>query len=157
MAAATPLDKATLARLFTEDFILGGKGTTQGSITEKYSAMETLGEGQFGIVRRVVDKASGAAFACKSMPKRQIRYAEELDDIRREIAVLRHLADCPHIVSVREIYEDRHAIYIVMELCTGGELFERIVQRRNYSERAAADIMRTMLTVSRKVEKWKEK
>ena len=58
---------------------------------------------------------------------------------------MKHLADCPTAVRFREVYEDKHAVHIVMEYCSGGELFDRIVKKHNYSERAAAEIMRQML------------
>ncbi|CAI5523672.1 unnamed protein product, partial [Closterium sp. Naga37s-1] len=45
------------------------------------------------------------------------------------------------------VFEDRHAVHIVQELCEGGELFERIIARGHYSERAAAVITRTIVEV----------
>jgi len=142
MAAATALDKATLQKLFSPDFIMG---RVTPHITEHYDIKETLGEGQFGVVRKAVNKETGEVCACKTVTKRQVRYLEELEDIRREVNVMKHLADCPTAVRFREVYEDKHAVHIVMEYCSGGELFDRIVKKHNYSERAAAEIMRQML------------
>ena len=92
MAQATPLDRETTACLFRRDFILSdiSQRSTR-PINEVYHVHETLGEGQFGVVRRVVHKETNEAFACKTMPKRKLRYLEEIDDIRREITVMIHL------------------------------------------------------------------
>lgn len=50
-----------------------------------------------------------------------------------------------HIVSLHDIYESDEAVYIVTDLCTGGELFQRIVERGTYTEAMAADLVRQML------------
>jgi calcium-dependent protein kinase len=53
-------------------------------------------------------------------------------------------SECESVVRFVECFEDRHAVHIVMELCSGGELFERIIKQRHYSERAARDIIRVI-------------
>ena len=50
-----------------------------------------------------------------------------------------------HIVFVHDAYEDSRAVYVVMELCEGGELFDRIVELGHYSEAKAASLFRNML------------
>ena len=47
---------------------------------------------------------------------------------------MHHLSGHPHVVTFKGTYEDAHHIHLVMELCTGGELFHRIGER-HYSER----------------------
>lgn len=59
------------------------------------------------------------------------------------------LPDHPNIVRLRATYEDNEAVHLVMELCEGGELFDRIVARGHYSERAAAGVARTVAEVVR--------
>ena len=54
--------------------------------------------------------------------------------------------DHPNIIKVFEFYEDVKYFYIVTELCTGGELFDRIVDETYLSEKDAADIMRQLLS-----------
>jgi calcium-dependent protein kinase len=53
---------------------------------------------------------------------------KEKTRLQYEIDILRNL-DHPNIVKLYEIFEDKHAIYLVTELCTGGELFDEIVAR----------------------------
>ncbi|KAJ6670802.1 hypothetical protein OIU85_014640 [Salix viminalis] len=60
---------------------------------------------------------------------------------------MKHLPAHPNIVTLKASYEDDTAVHIVMELCEGGELFDRIVARGHYTERAAAAVMRTIVEV----------
>ena len=60
---------------------------------------------------------------------------------------MKHLPKHPNIVSLKDTYEDDIDVHIVIELCEGGELFDRIVARRHYTERAAATVMKTIVEV----------
>lgn len=60
---------------------------------------------------------------------------------------MHHLAGCADVVSIKGSYEDAVAVHVVMELCTGGELFDRIVARGHYTERKAAKLARTVVRV----------
>ena len=71
--------------------------------------------------------------------------AEDVEDVRREISILHHLGDHPNVVELIDAYEGSKHIYIVMELCKGGELFDRIVAKSHYSEKEAASTFRTMM------------
>jgi calcium-dependent protein kinase len=58
-----------------------------------------------------------------------------------------HLPAHPNIVTLKDTYEDDSAVHLVMELCEGGELFDRIVARGHYTERAAAVVTKTIVEV----------
>ena len=60
---------------------------------------------------------------------------------------MNNLPQHPNIVTLKATYEDDHAVHLVTELCEGGELFDRIVARGHYSERAAAAVARTIIEV----------
>ncbi|XVF47380.1 hypothetical protein PTKIN_Ptkin03bG0104300 [Pterospermum kingtungense] len=60
---------------------------------------------------------------------------------------MKHLPKHPNIVTLKDTFEEDDAVHIVMELCEGGELFDRIVARGHYTERAAAGVMRTIVEV----------
>jgi hypothetical protein len=60
---------------------------------------------------------------------------------------MHHLAGHPNVVTLRGAYEDKHHVHIVMEVCQGGELFDRIVERGKYTERDAAEAIRTIVKV----------
>jgi calcium-dependent protein kinase len=84
-----------------------------------YTFDKVLGKGQFGVTRLVTDNVTGEQCACKSISKRKLVSAEDMEDVRREIKVMHHLSGHPHVVTFKGAYEDAHHIHIVMELCTG--------------------------------------
>ena len=71
----------------------------------------------------------------------------DIEDVRREVEIMKHLPEHPNIVTLKDTYEDDDAVHIVMELCEGGELFDRIVARGHYTERAAAAVTKTIVEV----------
>lgn len=121
--------------------------TKTGNFKEFYSLGRKLGQGQFGTTFLCVDKATGKEYACKSIAKRKLLTDEDVEDARREIQIMHHMAGHPNVISIKEAYEDAMAVHVVMELCAGGELFDRIVQRGHYSERQAAELTRTIVGV----------
>ncbi|CAL5211473.1 unnamed protein product [Lathyrus oleraceus] len=118
-----------------------------GSIFDKYELGKELGRGEFGVTVRCVDLQTGEAFACKKIAKTKLRTEIDIQDVRREVQIMKHLPHHPNIVAFREAYEDKDAVYLVMELCEGGELFDRIVAKGHYTERAAANVAKTILEV----------
>ncbi|KAF8403806.1 hypothetical protein HHK36_011912 [Tetracentron sinense] len=123
------------------------KDSTGHDIGIRYDLGRELGRGEFGITYLCTDKSTGEEFACKSISKKKLRTAVDIEDVRREVEIMKHLPNHPNIVSLKDTYEDDSAVHIVMELCEGGELFDRIVARGNYTERAAAVVTRTIVEV----------
>ncbi|XP_008805015.1 calcium-dependent protein kinase 3-like isoform X2 [Phoenix dactylifera] len=118
-----------------------------GGVEEKYLLDCELGRGEFGVTYLCMERDTKELLACKSISKRKLRTAVDVEDVRREVAIMRHLPRNPSIVSLREACEDENAVHLVMELCEGGELFDRIVARGHYTERAAATVTRTIVEV----------
>ncbi|XP_054807966.1 calcium-dependent protein kinase 10-like [Prosopis cineraria] len=118
-------------------------------ISDKYILGRELGRGEFGITYLCTDRETKEALACKSISKRKLRTAVDIEDVRREVAIMSTLPDHPNIVKLKATYEDNENVHLVMELCEGGELFDRIVARGHYSERAAATVARTIAEVVR--------
>lgn len=112
-----------------------------------YSLGRKLGQGQFGTTYLCIEKATGKEFACKSIAKRKLVTEEDVEDVRREIQIMHHMAGNPNVISIIGAYEDAVAVHLVMELCAGGELFDRIIQRGHYSEKAAAGLARVIVGV----------
>ncbi|KAF3446831.1 hypothetical protein FNV43_RR12011 [Rhamnella rubrinervis] len=112
-----------------------------------YNLEKELGRGQFGITRLCTEKATGRKYACKSIARAKLATDKDIADVRREIQILQHLTGQPNIVEFRGAYEDRQNLHLVMELCSGGELFDRIIAKGSYSEREAATIFRQILNV----------
>lgn len=123
------------------------KSPTGRDINAQYDLGRELGRGEFGITYLCTDANNGERFACKSISKKKLRTAVDIDDVRREVEIMKHLPKHPNIVTLKDTYEDDSAVHIVMELCEGGELFDRIVARGHYTERAAANVMRTIVEV----------
>lgn len=121
--------------------------TKTGNLKDFYKLGDKLGNGQFGVTFVCVENATGNKYACKSISKRKLVTKEDVEDVRREIEIMHHLAGHPNVISIKDSYEDSMAVHVVMELCTGGELFDRIVKRGHYSERQAAELTRTIVGV----------
>eukprot|EP00250_Pteridium_aquilinum_P009334 c18602_g2_i1 orf=2-937(-) len=117
------------------------------NLKDLYILGRKLGQGQFGTTYLCVEKSTGKEYACKSIAKRKLISEEDIDDVRREIHIMHHLSGHPNIVTIKGAYEDATSVHLVMELCAGGELFDRIIQRGHYSERKAAELARTIVEV----------
>jgi serine/threonine protein kinase len=115
-------------------------------VTEKYIVKETLGQGTFGVVRRCIDKLKGESFALKTILKSKVPDPEVL---KREITIMQQV-DHPHIIRLYDVYENEKNIFLVTELCTGGELYDRVVDKtlsnEHFSEYDAARIIRNILS-----------
>ncbi|XP_028084767.1 calcium-dependent protein kinase 24 [Camellia sinensis] len=116
-------------------------------IFKKYRFGNELGRGEFGITYQCCDIVTGEILACKTISKSKLKTEIDVEDVRREVEIMRHLPKHENIVRYKDAYEDREAVYLVMELCQGGELFDRIVARGHYTERGAATITKTILEV----------
>ncbi|KAG0459740.1 hypothetical protein HPP92_022868 [Vanilla planifolia] len=131
--------------------IISGVGRILGRPIEDvrtvYDFVRELGRGQFGVTYLVTHKETGQSFACKSIATRRLVNREMVEDVRREVQIMHHLTGHSNIVELKGAYEDRQSMNLVMELCEGGELFDRIIERGHYSERAAASICREIVTV----------
>ncbi|KAL6549338.1 Calcium-dependent protein kinase 10 [Orobanche hederae] len=121
----------------------------QTRISDKYLVGRELGRGEFGVTYLCTDRETREALACKSISKKKLLTAVDIEDVRREVAIMSSLPEHVNIVRLRATYEDSEAVHLVMELCEGGELFDRIVARGHYSERAAAGVAKTIAEVVR--------
>jgi hypothetical protein len=90
-----------------------------------------LGQGVAGIVRKVKHRATGVYFACKCLDTGLIDSEEAMQQLRNEVSIMCQL-DHPNIVRIEEVYESPDRLFIIQELCTGGELFDRLEEQRDY-------------------------
>ena len=131
-----------------------------------------LGEGVAGLVRKVTHKATGLPFAVKVLNLNRLLARreqphrdpasrssdlnrcdfEELQQeaLRNEITIMSQL-DHPHIARLQEVYEDDDNIYLVQEVCEGGELFDLLEEQPNYhyNEQEALRLVWQMLSALR--------
>ncbi|KAG0479147.1 hypothetical protein HPP92_013866 [Vanilla planifolia] len=108
-------------------------GRPMEDVRHTYSIGKELGRGQFGVTHLCTNKATGQQFACKTIAKRKLTNAEDIEDVRREVQIMHHLTGQPNIVELKGAYEDKHSVHLVMELCAGGELFDRIIAKGHFS------------------------
>uniref|UniRef100_A0A8B9SWS9 Calcium/calmodulin-dependent protein kinase type IV n=1 Tax=Anas platyrhynchos TaxID=8839 RepID=A0A8B9SWS9_ANAPL len=113
---------------------------TEGSLAARLRGRRVLG-GRFAtsVVYSCEEKGTGAPYAAKILKK-----TIDKKIVRTEIGVLLRLSH-PNIIKLKEIFETPSEIALVLELVTGGELFDRIVERGFYSERDAAHVVKQIL------------
>ncbi|XP_039221256.1 calcium/calmodulin-dependent protein kinase type IV isoform X4 [Crotalus tigris] len=114
-------------------------GSNRDTLTDYYDLESELGRGATSIVYRCRQKGTQKPFAVKILKK-----TVDKKIVRTEIGVLLRLSH-PNIIKLKEIYETPTEISLVLELVTGGELFDRIVEKGYYSERDAADAVKQIL------------
>jgi calcium-dependent protein kinase len=117
------------------------------SVTEIYDFDVDLeiGASSTGVVCKAIRKADEEAFALKVIHLNKID-EENREQLRSEIAILKSL-DHPNIVKLFETYEHDNVLYMIMELCTGGELYGRLeAAGKRFKEKVASRIVRQMLS-----------
>ena len=106
---------------------------------------KVLGKGHYGVVRECVCRATRRTFACKTIDKAKIR---RLDHLHREVNLLSEI-NHRGIMKMVDCYEDNNFVHIVSEKCTGGELFDKIIENTTttgcFSERSASCIIKSLL------------
>lgn len=116
-----------------------------------YEMGEEVGRGHFGYTSSAKAKKGslkGQDVAVKVIAKSKMTTAIAIEDVRREVKILRALTGHKNLVQFYEAYEDDDNVYIVMELCRGGELLDRILARGGkYSEEDAKAVMVQILNV----------
>ncbi|KAG5069690.1 hypothetical protein JHK85_002067 [Glycine max] len=139
----------------------------------RFSLGKLLGHGQFGYTYVGIDKKNGDRVAVKRLEKSkvfnvtsfvssvvdtQFRFCDRcamvlpiaVEDVKREVKILKELTGHENVVQFFNAFEDDSYVYIVMELCEGGELLDRILAKKDsrYTEKDAAVVVRQMLKVA---------
>ena len=107
---------------------------------EDYIRIKLIGEGSFAKVLKVKHKITGAIRAMKIINKNSEYNKEEEIEIINEINILRTM-DHPNILKIFEFYISKHSYFIITELCSGGELFNEIIDRGPFDEKQSSYIM----------------
>ncbi|XP_041598267.1 ribosomal protein S6 kinase alpha-2 isoform X4 [Vulpes vulpes] len=105
--------------------------------TDGYEIKEDIGVGSYSVCKRCVHKATEAEYAVKIIDKSK-------RDPSEEIEILLRYGQHPNIITLKDVYDDGKFVYLVMELMRGGELLDRILRQRYFSEREASDVLRTI-------------
>lgn len=109
-----------------------------------YKTGRTLGQGTYAVVKEAVHIKTGQYYACKVISKKLMEGREHM--VRNEIQALKRVSQGHRsIVTLVDYFETMNNLYLVTDLCVGGELFDRICERGNYYEKDAAHIARTIV------------
>eukprot|EP00746_Dinoflagellata_sp_MGD_P158869 gnl/MRDRNA2_/MRDRNA2_86576_c0_seq18.p1 gnl/MRDRNA2_/MRDRNA2_86576_c0~~gnl/MRDRNA2_/MRDRNA2_86576_c0_seq18.p1 ORF type:complete len:499 (+),score=106.52 gnl/MRDRNA2_/MRDRNA2_86576_c0_seq18:88-1584(+) len=113
-----------------------------GKLHEFYDVdKKKMGEGSYGAVSKCTNKSTGVVRAVKSISKAQMK---NLDRFKQEIAIMK-MMDHPNIIKLYETFEDHRNIYLIMEMCSGGTVFDRIINQDHLTEVQAAVVMQQLL------------
>lgn len=110
-------------------------------VTAKYEIKALIGRGSFSRVVRVEHKSTRQPYAIKMI---ETRYREGREVCESELNVLRRVRHT-NIIQLMEVFETTERVYMVMELATGGELFDRIIARGSFTERDATRVLQMVL------------
>ncbi|KAM6979741.1 calcium/calmodulin-dependent protein kinase IGa, partial [Aplochiton taeniatus] len=110
------------------------------NIKDLFDFHGVLGSGSFSEVFMVREKKSGNLFALKCLKKKHLAHS----NLENEISVLRRIKH-ENVVGLVDFYESRTHYYLVMELVSGGELFDRILDKGVYTEKDASAVVRQVL------------
>lgn len=110
----------------------------------KYELGRSLGEGTFGKVKYAVDTETNEAVAIKILDKEKIQKQNMGNQIKKEISIMK-MVKHKYVVGMIEVLASKTKIFIVLELVTGGELFDKIVQVGKLNEDQARFYFRQLV------------
>ena len=111
---------------------------------KEYTILKTLGEGSFGKVHLVQHNIGGMIRAIKIIKKIRVENYSNETSVLNELNILKKL-DHQNIVKIFEFYSDSNYYYLVMEYCSGGDLFD-LMQKSIFNEAQVACIMYQILS-----------
>ncbi|CAL4058805.1 unnamed protein product, partial [Meganyctiphanes norvegica] len=112
-------------------------GVKPNSIHDEYDLCEEIGRGSYSVCQRCIHRATRMDYAVKIVPKK-------VRDCQEEIEILYRYGHHANVISLRDVYEDDSHVYLVMELMTGGELLDKILRQKFFSEREASAVLQTI-------------
>ncbi|XP_053319520.1 death-associated protein kinase 2 isoform X1 [Spea bombifrons] len=119
----------------------------QQKVEDVYIITDELGSGQFAIVKCCQEKKTSVNYAAKFIKKRQSRASRRgvtREEIEREVNILREIKH-PNIVTLHDVYENKTDVVLVLELVSGGELFDFLAQKESLSEEEATRFIKQIL------------
>ncbi|XP_019379680.1 PREDICTED: ribosomal protein S6 kinase alpha-3 isoform X1 [Gavialis gangeticus] len=110
--------------------------------TDGYEVKEDIGVGSYSVCKRCIHKATNMEYAVKIIDKSK-------RDPTEEIEILLRYGQHPNIITLKDVYDDGKYVYLVTELMKGGELLDKILRQKFFSEREASAVL---LTITKTVE-----
>lgn len=100
---------------------------------QQYTLLEQLGKGHFAEVFLCVEKATGKRYAVKIFTKSGHEERSKTEGLQQEIAVLMGVSH-PNVLCLKDTFNEKDAVFLVLELAPKGELFNFIVMKQKLSE-----------------------
>ncbi|XP_068598996.1 calcium/calmodulin-dependent protein kinase type 1D-like [Brachionichthys hirsutus] len=122
-----------------KDIVCNWKKTVS-NIKEVFDFKGKIGAGSFSEVFMVREKKTGRMYALKCLKKKHLAHS----NLENEISVLRRIKH-DNVVALEDFYETRTHYYLLMQLVSGGELFDRVLDRGVYTERDASTVIKQVL------------
>ncbi|XP_074164016.1 death-associated protein kinase 3 isoform X2 [Sminthopsis crassicaudata] len=119
----------------------------QEDVEDHYEMGEELGSGQFAIVRKCRQKSNGMEYAAKFIKKRRLsssRRGVSREEIEREVDILREIQH-PNIITLHDIFENKTDVVLILELVSGGELFDFLAEKESLTEEEATQFLKQIL------------
>ncbi|MCJ8731907.1 hypothetical protein PDJAM_G00204620 [Pangasius djambal] len=119
----------------------------QEDVEKFYEMGEELGSGQFAIVRKCREKSTGVEYAAKFIKKRRLsssRRGVSREEIEREVNILREIQHS-NIITLHDIFENKTDVILILELVSGGELFDFLAEKESLSEEEATQFLKQIL------------
>uniref|UniRef100_A0AAY4A9W6 non-specific serine/threonine protein kinase n=1 Tax=Denticeps clupeoides TaxID=299321 RepID=A0AAY4A9W6_9TELE len=105
--------------------------------SDGYVLMEDIGMGAYSVCKRCVHKATNTEYAVKVIDK-------TMTDPTEEIEILLRYGQHPNVITLKDVYDNGKQVYLVTELMRGGELLDRILKQKFFSEREASAVLYTI-------------
>ncbi|XP_042574561.1 death-associated protein kinase 3-like [Cyprinus carpio] len=122
-------------------------GFRQEGVELYYEMGEELGSGQFAIVRKCKEKSTGTEYAAKFIKKRRLsssRRGVSREEIEREVNILREIQHS-NIITLHDIFENKTDVILILELVSGGELFDFLAEKESLTEEEATQFLKQIL------------
>ncbi|XP_053268023.1 ribosomal protein S6 kinase alpha-3 isoform X3 [Pleuronectes platessa] len=104
---------------------------------DAYEIKEDIGVGSYSICKRCVHKGTGMEYAVKIINKVK-------RDPTEEVEILLRYGQHPNIITLKDVYDDGRSVFLVTELMKGGELLDKILRQKFFSEREASAVLFTI-------------
>ena len=117
-----------------------------GNVEDHYRNDKFLGSGFSSSVYKVYDNFTHLPYACKMLSKYNRNFNAK--DVREEVQIMLRLSGQLNVVHLRGIYENSDYVFLVMDLCSGGDLFDFIAVQNpsGCSEQVVAHVMLQLMT-----------
>ncbi|CAK6957660.1 death-associated protein kinase 3 [Scomber scombrus] len=122
-------------------------GFRQEDVELYYEMGEELGSGQFAIVRKCKEKSTSIEYAAKFIKKRRLsssRRGVSREEIEREVNILREIQHS-NIITLHDIFENKTDVILILELVSGGELFDFLAEKESLTEEEATQFLKQIL------------